>query len=109
MLLLILVWLSLVYRRWKSQFASCPWTLCLSTDHHGIVCWEPIDCETVPSHFRDKHGFVGLPHYKKLDCQWQGCERQLATQNYMRHVRERHLRHPRNGGHINTVTSSLLV
>lgn len=93
----------------KSQFASCPWTLCLSTDHHGIVCWEPIDCETVPSHFRDKHGFVGLPHYKKLDCQWQGCERQLATQNYMRHVRERHLRHPRNGGHINTVTSSLLV
>lgn len=81
------------------NYINCPKTLCLHTDPNGDECFEPINCGTMPDHFRGKHNIKGLGRSHPLVCEWQGCKRTVVRHNYVRHVRECHLNHDRNSAH----------
>ncbi|KAI6140402.1 hypothetical protein BKA82DRAFT_4019432 [Pisolithus tinctorius] len=52
-----------------SQYTCRPWTtLCLYTDPEGWECLEPINCGTVPGHFKDKHGITNMAREVGLVC-----------------------------------------
>ncbi|KAI6010866.1 hypothetical protein F5J12DRAFT_781838 [Pisolithus orientalis] len=55
---------------WNTQdnYINCPKTLCLHTDPNGDECFEPINCGTMPDHFRDKHDMKGLGRSHPLVC-----------------------------------------
>ncbi|KAI6143919.1 hypothetical protein BKA82DRAFT_4017159 [Pisolithus tinctorius] len=54
----------------QASYNTCrPWTtLCLYTDSEGQECFEPIDCSTVPDHFRDSHGITNMGREVELVC-----------------------------------------
>ncbi|KAI6044434.1 hypothetical protein EDC04DRAFT_3106200 [Pisolithus marmoratus] len=84
-----------------NKYASCPSTPCLWTDGKGRECLEPISCSTVPEHSRDVHSIKDLKRDYPLDCTWRGCGRRVMRHNYVRHVRECHLKHDRVSAHNN--------
>ncbi|KIK24453.1 hypothetical protein PISMIDRAFT_410144 [Pisolithus microcarpus 441] len=85
----------------QNQYTCCPWTFCLYTDPEGRECLELINCSTVPDHFKDKHGIANLARGVELVCVWQGCGCRVIRHNYIRHIREHHLRHARGVAHAN--------
>ncbi|KAI6110806.1 hypothetical protein EDD16DRAFT_1555826 [Pisolithus croceorrhizus] len=86
-----------------TKYDDCPSTLCLQTDTEGYECCEYLNCAEVPEHFKRAHGIDNLPRDRLLVCNWQGCGSQVIRHNYVRHIRECHLKHDRTLGHENQV------
>lgn len=93
--------------RRANRYTNCPTTLCLYTNPDGWECLELINCGDASDHFRDVHGIVGLAREVRLVCKWQGCGSGVSRHNYIRHIREYHLRHDRVAGHANQVVVRL--
>ncbi|KAI6024581.1 hypothetical protein EDC04DRAFT_2723628 [Pisolithus marmoratus] len=90
-----------------NDYANCPYTLCLHTLDGGWECLEPITCSIFPGHFKNQHGIRDLGRSVTIHCRWQGCGQMVTRNNFIRHVRELHLRHDRTSGHA--TESQMLV
>ncbi|KAI6044428.1 hypothetical protein EDC04DRAFT_2642529, partial [Pisolithus marmoratus] len=82
--------------------ADCPYVPCLFTNPEGRKCQKSINCGDVSDHFRDAHGIRDLGREYQLHCRWQGCGRPLTRHNFVRHIRECHLKHSRSPAKCNT-------
>ncbi|KAL4078790.1 hypothetical protein V8B97DRAFT_1933475 [Scleroderma yunnanense] len=71
------------------------WRPCQHPDSNGGLCGTIINCITVAAHFRDGHGLVDLRRKDRVICEWSGCSKKISRHNFVRHVREKHLRHRR--------------
>ncbi|KAI9460380.1 hypothetical protein HD554DRAFT_2133395 [Boletus coccyginus] len=69
----------------------CRWT---GVDDSN-ACNAQITCSNVPIHFRNTHGVRKMNESDPISCQWDGCHRRFIRKNFVRHIRERHLDHPR--------------
>jgi hypothetical protein len=85
-----------------AQFAEVHTHSCLATmpcqytgEDNSERCGVQITCKSVPAHFGDTHGVRRLGRNTKIDCLWKGCLKRVQRKNFVRHVRERHLAHPR--------------
>ncbi|KAI6014184.1 hypothetical protein EDC04DRAFT_2756035 [Pisolithus marmoratus] len=67
---------------------------CLYLDSDGKCCSELVTCTTVPEHF-EKHGIKDIYRGTEVICRWQGCSETCIRHNFVRHIREKHLGHPR--------------
>ncbi|KAI6030313.1 hypothetical protein EDC04DRAFT_2711356 [Pisolithus marmoratus] len=76
------------------EHANCAAVLCRYPGSGGTPCSQPITCGTVPEHF-EHHGVKSLYRGKLVDCQWEGCSETCIRHNFVRHIREKHLGHPR--------------
>lgn len=90
-------------QRTQKKYDRCPSTLCLQTDTEGNECLGYLNCAEVPAHFRDFHGIKNLDRNHLLACNWQRCGSQVIRHNFVRHIRECHLKHDRILGHENQV------
>ncbi|KAI6124622.1 hypothetical protein EV401DRAFT_1172589 [Pisolithus croceorrhizus] len=63
----------------------------------ACLCW--ITCCDVPKHFREVHGIKNLPRGHQLPCYWDSCGHEISRHNFVRHIREHHLKHDRNSTH----------
>lgn len=81
------------------EYASCPPIRCLCMGPEGRVCLQYINCGVISAHFKDVHGIKDLTRRCLLDCTWRDCGRQVMRHNYVRHIRERHLKHGRKSVH----------
>ncbi|KAI6014051.1 hypothetical protein BKA83DRAFT_2187752 [Pisolithus microcarpus] len=61
----------------------------------GQECRKAVTCAEVPDHFKRVHGIEKMPRVCRLVCNWQGCGNKVTRHNYVRHVRECHLKHDR--------------
>ncbi|KAI6044425.1 hypothetical protein EDC04DRAFT_2642510 [Pisolithus marmoratus] len=86
--------------------ADCPYVPCLFATPEGGECLKSISCGGVPDHFRDAHGIKDLEREYRLLCGWQGCGRPLTRHNFVRHIRECHLKHSRSPPKSNMPTKS---
>ena len=59
------------------------------------MCGVLTACKNVPEHFGNIHGIRKLGRDIMIDCLWDGCLKCVTRKNFVRHVRERHLDHPR--------------
>jgi hypothetical protein len=85
-----------------TEFAEAHAHFCLATmpcqwtgEDNFETCSAQIACKGVPAHFGDTHGIRKLGRNTMIDCLWEGCLKRVQRKNFARHVRERHLRHPR--------------
>lgn len=85
----------------QSARASCSWALCRWRDEStSSVCHATLSCEGIPDHFKDVHGIKYLNESERVDCNWEGCSaKRVGRKNFVRHIREHHLRHSRDKGH----------
>lgn len=83
------------------QYANCPQSVCLYTVSGGDQCSQIISCGTAPEHFRVVHESQNITS-SPLYCGWQGCGDPVLQRYFIRHIRERHLKHHRHLGHANT-------
>ena len=75
--------------------ASCSRAVCRWRDEaSGDQCGIPFNCGGVSEHFKD-HDIRGIHESEDVLCRWEGCFVFGLRKNFVRHVRERHLRHPR--------------
>ncbi|KAI6135996.1 hypothetical protein F5141DRAFT_1071660 [Pisolithus sp. B1] len=89
----------------SNQFANCPQSVCLYTGSGGDQCSQIINCSTVVEHFRVVHEIPNISSATPLRCGWQDCGQTLLRSNYIRHIREHHLKHDRRLGH--TITDQM--
>ncbi|KAI6124275.1 hypothetical protein EV401DRAFT_1943354, partial [Pisolithus croceorrhizus] len=83
------------------QYANCPQSICLYTVSGGDQCSQIISCGTAPEHFRIVHESQNITS-SPLYCGWQGCGDPVLQCYFIRHIRERHLKHYRHLGHAST-------
>ncbi|KAI6104505.1 hypothetical protein EDD16DRAFT_263634 [Pisolithus croceorrhizus] len=79
------------------QYANCPQSVCLYTVSGGDQCSQIISCGTAPEHFRVVHESQNITS-SPLYCGWQGCGDPVLQRYFIRHIRERHLKHHRHLG-----------
>ncbi|KAG6376844.1 hypothetical protein JVT61DRAFT_866 [Boletus reticuloceps] len=79
---------------------------CLATMHcqwrgeaNSEPCGAQIACGDVPAHFKNAHGIKELNEDTQIYCWWEGCQKLVKRKFFVRHVRERHLRHVRKRNH----------
>ncbi|KAI6117576.1 hypothetical protein EDD16DRAFT_1003914 [Pisolithus croceorrhizus] len=82
-----------------NTYANCPSTLCLCLGPNGMTCDQYINCGSAPDHFRNAHGIKDTARGVTISCRWIDCNQQLQRHNFVRHIREFHLRHRRDSGH----------
>ncbi|KAF8443240.1 hypothetical protein L210DRAFT_3535191, partial [Boletus edulis BED1] len=69
----------------------CRWT----GSGHIEGCGTQITRENVPAHFQRFHGIRKMKEDVLVCCQWDGCHKRLRRKNFVRHIREHHMGHPR--------------
>ncbi|KAF8125808.1 hypothetical protein EV363DRAFT_1350301 [Boletus edulis] len=69
----------------------CRWTGSGNTEG----CGTQITRENVPAHFQRFHGIRKMKQDVLVCCQWEGCHKRLRRKNFVRHIREHHMGHPR--------------
>ncbi|KIJ08445.1 hypothetical protein PAXINDRAFT_102554 [Paxillus involutus ATCC 200175] len=75
----------------KAQF-TCGWP---SSDQGVIrVCGKPLSCKTASEHFK-AHGIINMNKKERVSCCWDGYCEESRRSNFIRHIRESHLGHPR--------------
>ncbi|KAI6128546.1 hypothetical protein EV401DRAFT_893495 [Pisolithus croceorrhizus] len=81
----------------RSTFYSCGWR-----DDKGRRCGMPISCEDCTGHFAASHGIRNIAWNVKVTCCWCPAEPQkmIVRKNFLRHMKEVHLCHPRSGARI---------
>ncbi|KAF8550213.1 hypothetical protein OG21DRAFT_447367 [Imleria badia] len=75
--------------------SPCQWT------GEGIseTCGAPITCQSAPAHFGSMHSIRKLREDALIYCWWEGCDKRVKRKYFVRHIRERHLRHLREKKH----------
>ncbi|KAF8423197.1 hypothetical protein L210DRAFT_831292, partial [Boletus edulis BED1] len=58
-------------------------------------CGTQITRKNVPAHFQRFHGIRKMKQDVLVCCQWEGCHKRLRRKNFVRHIREHHMGHPR--------------
>ncbi|KAG6328630.1 hypothetical protein ID866_10459 [Astraeus odoratus] len=56
---------------------------------------EYVSCYNIPSHFASNHGITRLSRETHILCEWDCCWKWVLRHNWVRHLREKHLHHPR--------------
>lgn len=76
------------YQLTQSRFARC----CLwQSPEDPLPCYEPIGLDDVPHHFK-AHGIRGMERKAIIQCYWDGCQHDVTRHNFVRHIRDIHLR-----------------
>lgn len=75
-----------------SMIAPCQWV----NEGTSETCGAEISCGAVIVHFRNTHGIRRLEDSAKIRCLWKGCPKRIGHKNFLRHIAEHHLRHPRS-------------
>ncbi|KAG1736819.1 hypothetical protein EDB19DRAFT_1024344 [Suillus lakei] len=57
---------------------------------HGTYCNALIRGYNLATHLREVHGIHG-PDKLRLECKWNGCDRELNKESLVRHVEECHI------------------
>ena len=74
-----------------SSSAPCEWI-----DGGNIeTCEAQIKCASVSTHFRNSHGIRNMNKNALIGCFWRGCRKVVGRKNFVRHIHECHLGHPR--------------
>ena len=56
-----------------------------------LPCYVPIGLDDVPRHFK-AHGIKGMKRKAIIQCYWDGCGHNVTRHNFVRHIRDIHLR-----------------
>lgn len=83
----------------RNQYENCPPLRCQCLGPNDIVCEQVVTCYSAPEHFRAVHGIKDAARNVPIHCRWVDCNQQVLRHNFLRHVRETHLKHNRNNGH----------
>ncbi|KAG9311027.1 hypothetical protein JVU11DRAFT_8924 [Chiua virens] len=60
------------------------------------ACDAQIGCGGVATRFANTHGIRKMEDRTLIYCRWQGCHKWIKRKNFVRHIRERHLKHTRS-------------
>ncbi|KIJ17143.1 hypothetical protein PAXINDRAFT_98216 [Paxillus involutus ATCC 200175] len=88
-----------------ASLATCPVGLCLWRDpkvQASGVCGVRISCRDISKHFGAVHGIKKMTWSQPMVCSWDGCRlgaKTIIRKFFVRHIRECHLNHPRQGPH----------
>lgn len=80
----------------KNQYENCPLAYCHCSGPGGTVCGQPITCGRLSEHFKDAHGIKDTARRVIIPCPWIDCTQQVSRHNFLRHIREFHLKHNRS-------------
>ncbi|KAG6330991.1 hypothetical protein ID866_8098, partial [Astraeus odoratus] len=56
---------------------------------------EGVTCYGIPGHFASVHGITNMSRQEHILCEWDCCWKLVSRHNWVRHLREKHLQHPR--------------
>lgn len=79
-----------------NSYVNCPLAHCQCSGPGGMVCGQLITCGRASEHFKDAHGIRDIPRSANILCAWIDCNQPMLRHNFIRHIREFHLKHKRN-------------
>jgi len=59
-----------------------------------------VSCDSVPTHFKKVHLIRNINESALVGCRWEWCFVDSMRKNFARHIRECHLGHIRDKGHL---------
>ncbi|KAI6110120.1 hypothetical protein F5141DRAFT_1292300 [Pisolithus sp. B1] len=80
----------------SNQYKECPFTPCKYWSPNATSCNVPINCGSAPEHLRLVHDVRDISRTDQVICAWTEYGQSVLRNNFVRHVREKHLGHPRN-------------